>query len=126
MGDLAQGLAVGRARHRDADRARGAVAGQPDDPHVVAEVLAAELGADAELLGLGEDLGLELDVAEAVAGGVPGSAACRGSGSRASLAVSTANSADVPPMTTARWYGGQAAVPRSAASRRGTSSGSPG
>ena len=29
----------------------------------------------------------------------------------ASLAVSTANSADVPPMTTARWYGGQAAVP---------------
>ena len=29
----------------------------------------------------------------------------------ASLAVSTANSADVPPITTARWYGGQAAVP---------------
>jgi hypothetical protein len=27
------------------------------------------------------------------------------------LAVSTANSADVPPITTARWYGGQAAVP---------------
>jgi hypothetical protein len=29
----------------------------------------------------------------------------------ASFAVSTANSADVPPITTARWYGGQAAVP---------------
>ena len=27
------------------------------------------------------------------------------------LAVFSANSADVPPMTTARWYGGQAAVP---------------
>ena len=30
-----------------ADRARGAVAGEADDAHVVAEVLAAELGADA-------------------------------------------------------------------------------
>ena len=29
----------------------------------------------------------------------------------ASLAVSTAISADVPPMTTARWYGGHAEVP---------------
>ena len=29
----------------------------------------------------------------------------------ASFAVSTACSADVPPMTTARWYGGHAAVP---------------
>jgi hypothetical protein len=28
------------------------------------------------------------------------------------LAVFKANSADVPPMTTARWYGGQAEVPR--------------
>ena len=44
---------------------RGAVAGQADDPHVVAEVLAAELGADAELLGQREDLAaLELEVAE--------------------------------------------------------------
>ena len=30
----------------------------------------------------------------------------------ASLAVSSAVSADVPPMTRARWYGGQAEVPR--------------
>ncbi len=66
-GDLAERLAVGRARHRDADRARGAVAGQADHPHVVAEVLAAELGADAELAGELEHLGLQLDVAEGVA-----------------------------------------------------------
>ena len=66
-GDLAEGLAVGGAGHRDRHRARGAVAGQADHPHVVAEVLAAELGADAEALGEGEDVGLELEVAEAVA-----------------------------------------------------------
>ena len=42
---------------------------QADDPHVVAEVLAAELGADAEALGEGEHVRLELEVAEAVAGG---------------------------------------------------------
>ena len=30
----------------------------------------------------------------------------------ANFAVSTAYSADVPPITTAKWYGGQAAVPR--------------
>src|SRR5205823_919608 len=30
----------------------------------------------------------------------------------ASLAVLSACSAEVPPITTARWYGGQAAVPR--------------
>ena len=29
----------------------------------------------------------------------------------ANLAVSTASSAEVPPITTARWYGGHAAVP---------------
>ena len=49
-GDLAERLAVGRARHRERDRARRAVARQPDHAHVVAEVLAAELRADAELL----------------------------------------------------------------------------
>ena len=65
--DLAEGLAVGRARHRHRHRAGRAVAGQADDPHVVAEVLAAELGADAEALGEGEDVLLELEVAEAVA-----------------------------------------------------------
>ena len=49
------------------DRAARAVAGQADDAHVVAEVLAAELGADAGLLGELQHLALQLDVAEAVA-----------------------------------------------------------
>ena len=66
-GDLAERLAVGRARHGDADRARRAVAGQADDAHVVAEVLAAELGADAGLLRELQHLGLQLEVAEGVA-----------------------------------------------------------
>ncbi len=49
-GDLAEHLAVGRAGDAEADRQRGAVARQADDAHVVAEILAAELRADAELL----------------------------------------------------------------------------
>jgi hypothetical protein len=44
------------------------VAGQADDANVMAEVLAAELGADSGALGEGEDLRLEFDVAEPVAG----------------------------------------------------------
>ena len=95
------------------DRARRAVAGQADHPHVVAEVLAAELGADAGRLGQ-----LRAPAAPARGRGsawpsldARRSAARRGSGPMASLAVLTANSADVPPITMARWYGGQAAVP---------------
>ena len=49
-GDLAQRLAVGRARHRERDRARRAVPRQADHAHVVTEVLAAELRADPERL----------------------------------------------------------------------------
>ncbi len=71
-GDLAEGLAVGGAGHRHRDRARRAVAREAHDAHVVAEVLAAELGADAEALGEGEDVLLELEVAEAVAAGRSG------------------------------------------------------
>ena len=67
-GDLAERLPVGRAGHRDRDRAGGAVPGQPDHADVVAEVLAAELRADPEGLGELEDLLLELEVAEAVRG----------------------------------------------------------
>src|SRR5581483_8550274 len=63
--DLRECLPVGRAGHRDADWARRAVTGQADDAHVVAEVLAAELRADAELAGELEDLLLELGVAKA-------------------------------------------------------------
>ncbi len=50
-GDLRQRLPVGRAGDRDRDRAGRAVPGQPDHPHVVAEVLAAELRADADASG---------------------------------------------------------------------------
>ena len=52
-----------------ADRARRAVAGEADDPHVVAEVLAAELGPDPGRLGELQHRLLEFDVAEAVAAG---------------------------------------------------------
>ena len=65
-GDLAERLAVGAAAHRDGDGAARAVAREPDDPDVVAEVLAAELCADPRLLREREHLRLELDVAEAV------------------------------------------------------------
>ena len=63
--DLSQRLAIRRARHRQRDRARCPVARQADHAHVVAEVLAAELGADAELLREGEHLCFEFDVAKA-------------------------------------------------------------
>ena len=48
-GDLAEALSVGRAADPDPDRTGRAVARQPDDPDVVAEVLAAELRPDARL-----------------------------------------------------------------------------
>ena len=63
-GDLAERLAVGGTRHADADRQRRAMTRQADHPHVMAEVLSAELRADAELLGELEDLRLEREVAE--------------------------------------------------------------
>ena len=61
--DLAEDLAVGRARHADADRQAGAVARQPDHPDVMAEIFAAELRADAEAAGQLQHLGLEIAVA---------------------------------------------------------------
>ena len=66
-GDLAQRLAVGRAGHAEPDRQRGAVARQPDDANVVAEIFAAELRADAERLRHLLDLALHVPVAEGVA-----------------------------------------------------------
>ena len=63
--DLAERLAIGRARHGDGDGARGAVARQADDAHVVAEVFAAELRAHARALREREHLGLERAIAEA-------------------------------------------------------------
>ncbi len=64
--DLRLGLSVRRARHRDADRQRRAVPGQADHPDVVAEVLAAELRADAEPAGQLQHLLLQVPVAEGV------------------------------------------------------------
>ena len=82
-GDLAHGLAIGRAGDAEADRQRGAVAGQADDTHVMAEILAAELRADAERLGQLVDLRLHLEIAEGVADLGPfGRQARRDSGSR--------------------------------------------
>ena len=66
-GDLALGLAIGRAGDAEADRQRGAVARQADDAHVMAEILAAELRADAERLRHLVDLFLHFEVAEGVA-----------------------------------------------------------
>src|SRR5206468_1704449 len=54
--DLGLGLAIGRARHPDADRAARAVTRKSDHAYVVAEVLAAELCADAGALGEPQDL----------------------------------------------------------------------
>ena len=67
-GDLAECLTVGRARHGDADRVGCPVAGEAHNPDVVAEVLAAELCADAEPAGEFEHALLPLGVAEGVAG----------------------------------------------------------
>ena len=66
-GDLAERLAVGRARHAEPDRQRSAVARQPDHAHVVAEIFAAELRADAERLRHLLDLPLHLAIAEGMA-----------------------------------------------------------
>ncbi len=65
--DLGEDLAVRPARHADADRQAGTVARQADHPDVVAEILAAELRADAEHCGQLVDLPFHLEVAEGVA-----------------------------------------------------------
>ena len=62
--DLAERLPVGRAGDAEPDRQRGAVARQPDHAHVVAEILAAELRADAELLRQLVDFLLQREIAE--------------------------------------------------------------
>ena len=62
--DLAQALPVGRAGNRDRDRQRGAVSRQPDDPHVVTEVLAAELGANSRLRGQVPDRRFKLKISK--------------------------------------------------------------
>ena len=80
------------------------MARQADDPHVEGEVLAAELRADPGLARGLEELLLELDVAEGLAVlRCPRSAGRRGSLAEASLTVLRHASAEVPPMTKARW-----------------------
>ena len=64
LGDLADGLAIGRAGDADPDRDRGAVAGDADHTDVVAEILAAELCADAHLAREFEHLLLHLAVTD--------------------------------------------------------------
>ena len=84
------------------DRQRRAVARQPDHAHVVAEILAAELRADAERLRHLQHLLLHREIAE----GVAVLAALVGRLSRylveASFTVFMVSSAEVPPMTMAR------------------------
>ena len=63
-GDLAQRLPVRRAGDSEADRQRGAMPGKPDHAHVVAEIFAAELRADAELLRELVDLLLQREIAK--------------------------------------------------------------
>ena len=101
--DLRLDLAVGRAGHADADRQRGAVARQADHPHVVAEILAAELRADAEVLRQ-----LVAPSAPARGRGWRGRTCCPSVGSvssqrvEASFTVLRVISAEVPPITMAR------------------------
>ena len=121
-GDLAEDLAVGRARDADADRQAGAVARQADHAHVVAEILAAELRADAEAAGQLEHLLLEIAVAIGLAVVVAlASAACRDSGS--SRASPSSNSSR-PRCRRSRSPGDRAGRPRCrgcGSSRRGIS-----
>ena len=119
---FAERLPVGRARHRDGHRARRAVARQPDHAHVVAEVLAAELGADADRCCVSSSTCcLELEVAEAAAELVARtSAACRGSGP---TRTSRSSARTPPTCRRSRRRGGTADTRRCracAASRRGT------
>ena len=63
-GDPPQRLPVGGARDCDGHRARCTVARKADDADIVAEVLAAELCADARALGHGEERRLHLEIPE--------------------------------------------------------------
>eukprot|EP00906_Rhabdomonas_costata_P036309 RCo050966 len=70
LGDLALNLAIRRARHSQADGAGGAMAGQPNHPRVMAEVLPSELRPNPALLcDLQHDL-LHLQIPVARSGAV--------------------------------------------------------
>src|ERR1035437_7405896 len=67
--NLAEHLAVGRARYAEANRKRRTVARQADHPHIMTKVFAAELRADAERLRHLQYFLLHLEIAEGVAVG---------------------------------------------------------
>ncbi len=71
-GDPRLDLPVGRAGHAKADRQGAVVARQADHPDIVAEILAAELGADAGLAGQRQDLGFERVVAKGTGRSIAG------------------------------------------------------
>jgi hypothetical protein len=101
--DLAEHLTVRRARHAEPDRQRRAMTRQADHAHVVAEILAAELRADAERLRHLQNFLLHLQIAEGVAVGRAVrrqriEIARRGELHR----LHRQSSAEVPPMTMAR------------------------
>ena len=62
--DLRFDIAVGRTTHAHTDGARCAMARQTDDANVVGQILAAELCAQTNLMGLFEQFVLKVDVAE--------------------------------------------------------------
>ena len=85
------------------DRQRRAVPRQPDHAHVVAEIFAAELRADAERLRHLQHFLLHREIAEGVAVlAALASAASSRYLVEASFTVFIVSSAEVPPITIAR------------------------
>ena len=64
---FSQDLSVGRAGYGNADRAGCAVAGQANNAHIVAEVFAAKLRANADFVTHFEDLFFHFEIAESLA-----------------------------------------------------------
>jgi hypothetical protein len=75
--------------------------GEADDPHIVGEVFAAELGADPQLVRLVEELLLQLQIAERLAVFVSMGGKLVVILAEASFAAFRQASALVPPTTTA-------------------------
>jgi hypothetical protein len=110
--DFGFDIAVSGAGDAHADRAGGAVARQANHADIVGEVFAAELRAEAEILRFQQQLLLQLNIAERLAVLVTFGRQAVVVAVEASLTVFSVASAEVPPITKAIWYGGQAAVPR--------------
>ena len=113
LGDFGFDVSVGGAGDADADGAGGGVAGHADDADVVGEILAAELCADAGFGAEVVDFFFPVEVAEGAAAGAAGGGKGVVVAGGGELDGFKLVSALVPPMTMARWYGGQAEVPMS-------------